>query len=69
MSYIFPEDVRKYKLHRLSLECKIFDLKYIALLKVVCIQDLGIQPSIFHKIYFLNINRKTIFYIMLKEAS
>lgn len=33
MSYIFPEDVRKYKLHRFRLECKIFDLKYIALLK------------------------------------
>ncbi|WP_439771467.1 DUF3885 domain-containing protein [Lysinibacillus capsici] len=37
--------------------------------KVVCNQDLGIQPSIFHKIYFFNINWKTIFCIMLKEAS
>ncbi|WP_459213271.1 DUF3885 domain-containing protein [Lysinibacillus capsici] len=50
----FSRRCEEYKLHRFRLECKIFDLKYIALLKVVCNQDLGIQPNIFHKIYFLH---------------
>jgi len=65
MPYIFPDDDEdgKYKTHRFTLECKISDLKYISLLKAICNQDLGIQPSIFHRIYFLNIKRKTIFHV------
>ncbi|MEE3808726.1 MULTISPECIES: DUF3885 domain-containing protein [Lysinibacillus] len=65
MSSIFPEDDEdgKYKTHRFTLACKTSDLKYIPLLKAVCNQDLGIQPSIFHRIYFLNIKKKTIFHV------
>jgi hypothetical protein len=65
MPYIFPEDDEegKYKTHRFTLECKVSEMKYIPLLKAICNQDLGIQPSIFHRIYFLNINRKTIFHV------
>ncbi|WP_041964221.1 DUF3885 domain-containing protein [Mesobacillus selenatarsenatis] len=62
MPYIFPEDDEdgKYKTHRFTLECKVSDTP---LLKAVCNQDLGIQPSIFHRVYFLNIKRKTIFHV------
>ncbi|TDL76210.1 DUF3885 domain-containing protein [Peribacillus frigoritolerans] len=61
--YIFPEDNEdgKYKTHRFILKCKTSDIKYISMLKAICHQDLGIKPSIFHSIYFLNIERKTIF--------
>lgn len=63
--YVFPEDDEdgKYKTHRFTLKCKASDMKYISLLKAVCNQDLGIQPSIFHRIYFINIKRKTIFHV------
>lgn len=63
--FISPEDNEdgKYKTHRFTLKCKASDIKYIPLLKAICNQDLGIQPSIFHMIYFLNIKRKTIFYV------
>ncbi|OLS40114.1 DUF3885 domain-containing protein [Bacillus sp. MRMR6] len=65
MPYVFPEDDEdgKYKTHRFALTCKTSDLKYIPLLKAVCNQDLGIQPSIFHRIYFINMNKKTIFHV------
>lgn len=65
MAYIFPEDDDdgKYKTHRFILKCKVADIKYISLLKAICNQDLGIQPNVFHRIYFLNIKRKTIFHV------
>ncbi|WP_254052805.1 DUF3885 domain-containing protein [Bacillus sp. V59.32b] len=65
MPYIFPEEDEDgiYKTHRFTLKCKVSDLKYIALLKAICNKDLGIQPSVFHRIYFLNIKRKTIFHV------
>ncbi|MFL1997218.1 DUF3885 domain-containing protein [Lysinibacillus irui] len=65
MSYIFPEDDEegKCKTNRFTLQCKVSDVKYIPLLKALCNQDLGIQPNIIHRIYFINIKRKTIFHI------
>lgn len=63
--YIFPEDDEEgtYKTHRFILKCKTSDFKYISLLKAICNQDMGIRPSIFHRVYFININRKTIFHV------
>ncbi|MEA0562665.1 DUF3885 domain-containing protein [Lysinibacillus irui] len=65
MSYIFPEDNEegKCKTNRFTLQCKVSDVKYIPLLKALCNQGLGIQPNIIHRIYFINIKRKTIFHI------
>lgn len=65
MPFIFPDDDKKdkYKTHRFTLQCKVSDVKYIPLLKAICNQDLGIQRSIIHRIYFLNIKTKTIFHI------
>lgn len=59
--YVFAEDDedKKYKTHRFHLKCKTSDLKYIPLLKAVCNYDLGIQPNIFHRVYFLNIKQKS----------
>lgn len=63
--YVFPEDDEDglYKTHRFTLKCKVSDLKYIPMLKAICNQDMGIKPSIFHRVYFININKNTIFHI------
>ncbi|WP_083671684.1 DUF3885 domain-containing protein [Viridibacillus sp. FSL H7-0596] len=63
--YIFSDDdeERTYKTHRFSLKCKTSDFKYIPMLKAICNHDIGVRPSIFHRVHFININRKTIFHI------
>ncbi len=63
--YVFPEDDEDglYKTHRFTLKCKVSDLKYIPMLKAICNQDMGIKPSIFHRMYFINVNKNTIFHI------
>lgn len=65
ISYVFPEDDEDglYKTHRFTLKCKVSDLKYIPMLKAICNQDMGIKPSIFHRVYFINVNKNTIFHI------
>ncbi|MGN4433943.1 DUF3885 domain-containing protein [Bacillus cereus group sp. MYBK69-1] len=63
--YVFPEDDEDglYKTHRFILKCKVSDLKYIPMLKAICNQDMGIKPRIFHMVYFINVNKNTIFHI------
>ncbi|KGX91117.1 hypothetical protein N781_05350 [Pontibacillus halophilus JSM 076056 = DSM 19796] len=65
LPYIFPEDDEEgtFKTHRFTLRCKTSDLKYVPLLKAICNQDLGLKPFIHHRVYFININRKTIFHV------
>lgn len=29
----------------------------------MCNQDMGIKPSFFNRVYFINLNRKTIFHV------
>ncbi|WP_096272402.1 DUF3885 domain-containing protein [Paucisalibacillus globulus] len=63
--YIFPEDNEdgKYRTHRFNLKCKITDFQYTRMLKAICNQDMGINPSIFHRVYFINVNKDTIFHV------
>ncbi|MGF9976965.1 DUF3885 domain-containing protein [Viridibacillus arvi] len=63
--YIFPEDDEEgtYKTHRFTLQCKTSDFRYIPMLKAICNHDIGVRPSVFNRVYFININRKTIFHI------
>lgn len=65
LPYIHPEDDEEgtYKTHRFTLKCKRSELKYIPLLKAICNQDMGLNPRISHRVYFININRKTIFHV------
>lgn len=65
MPYIFQEEdeERLYKTHRFYLKCKTSQLKSISMIKAICNQDMGIEPSIFHRVYFINTNNKTIFHI------
>ncbi|MCL6572905.1 MAG: DUF3885 domain-containing protein [Bacillus sp. (in: Bacteria)] len=63
--YIFPDDDNEgtYKTHRFTLKCKPADFKYVPMLKAICNQDMGIRPSIFNRVYFINITKKTIFHV------
>jgi hypothetical protein len=65
MPYIFPEDDDEgtYKTHRFTLLCKTKEVKYKPLIKAICNQDLGIRPRLFHRVYFINLNKKTIFHV------
>lgn len=65
LPFIYPEDNEDGKLitHRFTLQCKTSDLNYMPLLKAICNQDLGLKPRISHSVYFININRKTIFQV------
>lgn len=44
-------------------KCRIEDLKYRQLIKAICNHDVGIKPTIYHRVYFINISKKTIFHI------
>ncbi len=65
LPYIFHEDNEEgiFKTHRFILQCKTSDIKYAPLLKAICNQDLGLKPRLCHRVYFININRKTIFHV------
>jgi len=62
---VFDEDDEQgiHKTHRFTLKCKTTDLNYIKLLKAICNQDLALKPSIYHRVYFVNINKRTIFHV------
>lgn len=65
LPYIFPEhdDEGIFKTHRFILQCKTSDVKYAPLLKAICNQELGLKPKMVHRVYFIHINKKTIFHI------
>ncbi|MDF2921662.1 MAG: hypothetical protein K0R57_576 [Paenibacillaceae bacterium] len=50
-------------MYRYWTRCRIRDLNYIPLIKAICNHDVGIKPMIYHRVYFININKKTIFHI------
>ena len=64
-SYIYPEDDEEgtFRTHRFSLRCSRSDLRYVALLKAICNQDMGRSPSIHYPIYFVNETKGTIYYV------
>lgn len=63
--YVFPEDddEGKYNTHRFTLKCQTSDFKYKSLLKAICNHDVGLKPSVFHRVYFINMTKKTIFHV------
>jgi hypothetical protein len=63
--YIYPEDDEDgtYRTHRFFLTCKTSDFEYIPMLKAICNQDMGLKPSIFHDVYFINVSKDTIFHV------
>lgn len=63
--YVFPEDNEKgqWTTERFWLECKTSDIQYSLLIQAICNQDMGLKPNLYHDIFFININRKTIFHV------
>ncbi|WP_440118947.1 DUF3885 domain-containing protein [Paenibacillus sp. QZ-Y1] len=43
--------------------CRVEDLKYSQFIKAICNHDVGMKPMIHHRVYFINISKKTIFHI------
>jgi len=52
-----------FKTHRFTLMCKPSDFNYVSMVKAICNLDMGIKPSIENRVYFININKKTIFHV------
>ncbi len=50
-------------MYRYWTRCRIGDINYIQLIKAICNHDVGIKPRIYHRVFFININKKTIFHI------
>ncbi|XQY89999.1 DUF3885 domain-containing protein [Metabacillus sp. HB246100] len=63
--YIFCEDDEKgfYKTHRFTLKCKTNEMKYKSMLKAICNHDIGLKPSLSHRVYFINLSKQTIFHV------
>lgn len=57
------DEESEFKTHRFTLKCKPYDFKYVPMLKAICNRDMGLKPIIVNRVYFININRKTIFHI------
>ena len=49
--------------YRYMINCNVNELDYSNLIKAICNQDVGIKPSIYHDVFFLNIRRGTIYHI------
>ncbi|AXH99794.1 DUF3885 domain-containing protein [Sporosarcina sp. PTS2304] len=56
-------DDEDYAVNRFSLLCHRSDIRYVALLKAICNQDMGIQPAVHTAVYFVNRTKGTIFYV------
>lgn len=51
-----------YRADRFSLKCRCSDIRYVALLKAICNQDMGMRPSVHYAVYFLNETKGTIYH-------
>lgn len=50
-------------MYRYWTKCRVEDLRYNQLIKAICNHEVGIKPKIYHRVYFINISKKTIFHI------
>lgn len=50
-------------IYRYWTKCTVEDLRYSQLIRAICNHDVGIKPMIYHRVYFININKNTIFHI------
>lgn len=56
-------DEEELTTYRFALHCKKQDIRYHALIKAICNQDLGMKPSVPQRVYFVNKTKKTVFYV------
>ncbi|MDO3410592.1 DUF3885 domain-containing protein [Saccharibacillus sp. CPCC 101409] len=53
----------RYNTYVYRTACRVEDLNYASLIRAICNHDVGIQPMIYHRVYFINTNKNTIFHI------
>ncbi|MEK4370030.1 DUF3885 domain-containing protein [Paenibacillus sp. FSL R5-0473] len=58
-----PDPNPKKNMYRYWTRCRVGDLKYSQFIKAICNHDVGMKPMIYHRVYFINISKKTIFHI------
>lgn len=62
--YMSPEDEEdNFKTQRFILECTPSDFQYKSMIQAICNHEMGIKPSISHRVYFVNVCKNTIFHI------
>ncbi|MCM3489407.1 DUF3885 domain-containing protein [Alkalihalophilus marmarensis] len=63
--FVFPEDDDEgiYRTHRFTLKCTTADIRYSPMIKAICNHDMGLKPAISHDVYFINLEKETIFHI------
>ncbi|WP_186579570.1 DUF3885 domain-containing protein [Aquibacillus kalidii] len=63
--FVYPEDNEDgvFQTHRFTLKCNTSDIASPHLIKAICNQDMGLTPSISHRVYFINRSKNTIFHI------
>lgn len=57
------DEVGNFKTHRFTLACRTSEVKYKPLLIALCNSEIGIGPAIYHRVYFVNLTKKTIFHV------
>jgi hypothetical protein len=63
ISSVFSEDDDGFEMQQFVLKCKKSDFNYHSLIKAICNHEMGIKPRLYQRIYFLNLNKETIFHI------
>ncbi|WP_373600704.1 DUF3885 domain-containing protein [Paraclostridium bifermentans] len=65
LSYIYKDndDEDESITFRYCLDCKLKDIKYRELLKSIGNQDMGIKPSFYDEVYFINKNENIIYHL------
>jgi hypothetical protein len=49
--------------YRYMITCKVFDVDSHKLLRAICNRDIGIKPKIQHDVFFVNLNKGTIYHV------
>ncbi|MEC1177802.1 DUF3885 domain-containing protein [Metasolibacillus meyeri] len=49
--------------HRFILPCKVAEVKYVQMIQALCNIDMGINPQLPGRVYFINMTKNTIFHV------
>jgi hypothetical protein len=49
--------------YRFMITCQVYQLDFHKLLRAICNKDVGIKPKISHDVFFLNLNKGTIYHV------
>ncbi|WJY27334.1 DUF3885 domain-containing protein [Sporosarcina trichiuri] len=61
--YLENNEDGSYRKYRFSLHCCRSDLRYAALLRAICNQDMGRRPVVDVPVYIVNVTKRTVFHV------